>query len=147
MTGAGVGAVNICKSLAAGPSPMPSRLGWVYWMAYRPEGLAFWRLGASFPPIAFSRGLQLPSREAQQPRKAMHEDRVGGASVEQPSPLSEAPSGLAPGCWWEGRWVGGGRRAAMAGGRGPRVVGLTPMETSSLLSQLWSVPRVVLAAG
>ena len=64
--------MNICKSLAAGPSPMPSSLGWVYWMAHWPEGLAFWRLGASFPSIAFSRDLQLPSREAQQPRKAMH---------------------------------------------------------------------------
>ena len=43
LTGDGVGAVNICKSPAAGASPVLSRQGRVGWMVHWPEGPALWR--------------------------------------------------------------------------------------------------------
>lgn len=65
----------------------------------------------------------------------------------------EQPSPLRPLLGWplavgRGRVVRRGRETGSYGRRlGAQVVGLTLMETSSLLSQLWSVPRAALVAG
>lgn len=96
LAGDGVGAVNICKSLAVALLLCClARLGLARW----PEGLALSGPGASsFPYGLLAGALELPARQAQRPREAVQEDRVGrGASVVQPLWLAPAPSGLACG--------------------------------------------------
>lgn len=86
LTGDGVGALNICKSLAsAHPLCSPDWVGPIGWHVGLRAGACGDLEPASFPSVASSRCLELP----QQLREALQ-----GA----PYPaLSEAPSGLAHG--------------------------------------------------